>query len=113
MNKFDKILTDTIKNDKLETKPSDTVFNHLRNQMIVHSATVKTRQNSFLPIFSEPSGKKGKLWKISVAAVLLISFMGIKQMNHNNLYIQSADSTQMHQNLDTLSFQIVDSSLTY
>ena len=113
MDNIDNILESNIQNDKLNTKPSDAVYNHLHNQMLINSATSRIKQNSFFPPFTSIVGKKYLGWKISVAAVLLISFMGIKQINNNNLYIQSADSTLVQQNLDTLNFQLVDSSLTY
>jgi len=113
MDNFDNILKNHIKNDRLNTKPSNAVLNHLHNQMLLNSANSRTQQNSFIPPFSSLIGKKNIGWKISIAAVLLISFMGLKQINQNNLYFQSADSTQLHQNLDTLNFQLVDSSFTY
>lgn len=113
MENFNDILATHIQNDKLKSKPSDLVFNELRNQMLINAATTKTKQNSIIPPFSSIVGNKYVAWKISVAAVLLISFMGIKQINKNNLYIQSADSTQVKQSLDTLNIQLVDSSFTY
>lgn len=113
MDNIDNILESNIQNDKLNSKPSEAVFNHLRNQMLIRSAASRIKQNSFIPPFTSIVGKRNLAWKISVAAVLLVSFMGIKQINNNSLYIQSADSTQVQQNLDTLNFQLVDSSLTY
>ncbi|MDA3893795.1 MAG: hypothetical protein PF517_19195 [Salinivirgaceae bacterium] len=113
MDNFDSILESQLQNDKLNTKPSEAIFNYLHNQMLVNSATTKLKQNSFIPPFTSIVGKTNLAWKISIAAVLLISFMGIKHMNQNNIYIQTADSTFAHQHLDTLNFQLADSSLIY
>jgi len=113
MDNFDHLLKTQIQNDKLNTKPSETVFDNLRCQMLKNSALSQTKQNSFLPLFGSLAGKKYLAWKISAAAILLISFMGIKQMNPGHLYIQSADSLQVNQNPDTLNFQLADSSFTY
>jgi hypothetical protein len=113
MDNFDKILQNKLQNDKLNTKPSEEVFNHLRNQMLVNSATSHIKQNSFLPLFTSMAGRKNIVWKISIAAVFLISFFGIKQINKPDTYIQIADSTNLHQNIDTLNFQLADSNFTY
>lgn len=113
MDKFDKILEEQMRNDRLKTKPSDAVYNKLHNQMLAKSGIVKLKQNSFIPTFSQYTGKKQVAWKISVAAVLLISLMGIKQINQSNAYIQTADSTLQNQTIDTLCFQLADSSFVY
>lgn len=113
MDNFDYTLEEQIRNDRLKTKPSDAVYNKLHNQMLAKSGTIKLKQNSFIPTFSQYAGKKQIAWKISVAAVLLISFMGIKQINQNPAYIQTADSTNIKQTADTLSFQLADSSFVY
>jgi hypothetical protein len=112
MDNFDNILANHIQNDKLKSKPSDLVFNELRNRMLINAVATKTKQNSIIPPFSSIFGSNHIAWKISVAAILLISFMGIKQINQNNLYIQSADSTLVQQSLDTLNLQPTDTSFT-
>lgn len=113
MKNLDILLENHLQNDKLSSQPSDALFSSLHNHMLAKSASSQTKQNSFFPPFTSIIGKKNIAIKISIAAVLLISFMGIKQMNHSNLYIQTADSTQVQHQLDTLNFQLVDSSLNY
>lgn len=113
MDKLDKKLKEQLENDKLSSKPSDAVYNHLQNQMLAKSGTIKLKQNSFLPPFSLIAGKKHIAWKAGIAAVLLISFMGIKQINQKQIYIQTADSTIINHTVDTLNFQLADSSFVY
>lgn len=113
MDNFDKILEDQIKNDKLTQKPSETTFNQLHNQMLAKSGASKLKQNSFIPILKLGIANENLAWKISIAAILLISFMGLKQMNSHSIYMQMADSTRVHQTVDTLNFQLADSSFFY
>jgi hypothetical protein len=113
MDSFDDILQNKLKNEKLNTRPSDEVFNHLHNQMLAKSATNRIKQNSFLPLSSYASGKKYLALKISIAAVFIISFFGIRQVNKPDNYIQMADTTNLYQKIDTLNFQLADSNFIY
>lgn len=113
MKNFDQFIEEQIQSDTLNTKPSEKVMQHLQNKILVNSASSSIKQNSFIPPFTTLFGKKHLAWKISAAAVLLISFMGIQHMNHSTEYVQYADSTQVRTPYDTLNFQMIDSSYIY
>jgi len=113
MDNIENLLQDTLQNDKLNTKPSNEVYSRLHNQMLAQAATRQIRKNSLIPLSSNVSAKKYLILKIGIAAVFVISFFGIKQINRPGNYIQIADSTNMHPNIDTLSFQLADSNINY
>jgi hypothetical protein len=50
------------------------------------------------------------VWKASVAALLLISFMGYKQFNHHASPTHIADTAQIIQAIDTTYFIMEDSA---
>lgn len=113
MDTFDHILAQEIKNDTLASVPSDKIRMDLRGEMLKQSALSKSHWNSFIPPVSQYMGKKHWVWKASVAAVLLLSFMGINHMEQGHMSVQMADSTLVKPSVDTLNFQLSDSSFIY
>lgn len=111
MDKFEKHISDQLQNDKLNFSADTAIHNRLMYHMELKSVKSAVRRNAVLPSIGFLLTSKYVGIKVGIAALLLISFMGYKQMNMNNSFIQLSDTAQVIHNLDTLNYNIKDSLL--
>jgi len=111
MDNFEKHISSQLQNDKLSFGADAAIHDRLIYHMQVKSAKSAVRKNSLIPIINGLFTNRFLSVKIGVAAMLLISFMGYKQMNQNNSFIQLSDTVQVINNLDTVEYTLKDSIL--
>lgn len=103
MDTFDKFLNDRISNDPVKLEANQAIFDQLKYHAILTNSSCKAKQNSIIPSLAGMLSIKFLAWKLSFAALLLVSFMGYQQMNSNTNIINSNDTAQAVYNLDTLN----------
>lgn len=110
MDNFEKHISQQLQNDKLPFDANPGILDRLMYHMQLKSANSTVRRNQILPSLSLLLATKLLAWKVGVAALLLISFMGYKQFNHQTSSSQIADTTRIMQIIDTTNFIMEDSA---
>ncbi len=110
MDNFEKHISRLLQNDKLPFSANPGILDRLRYHLQLKSANSSVRRNQFLPSLSVIFAAKLLVWKVGIAALLLISFMGYKQFNHHTSPAHIADTAQIMQAIDTTQFIMEDSA---
>ena len=101
MDTFEKHITNALQNDNLPVAPDDSIHKRLMYRMQLKSSTSSVRKNQFFPSFAGLLTAKLLAWKVGIAAIFLISFMGYQHLTPKSSSMQFVDSTRMMQPIDT------------
>ena len=113
MDNFEKYITTQIQNDELNFSADSAIQDRLMYHMQLKSASSNVRKNHFLPSFSGLIATKFIAWKLGIAAILLVSFMGYNQFQQESSYTIASDTTQILNAIDTTNILIKDSIVQY
>jgi len=110
MDNFEKHISRQLQNDKLPFSANPGILDRLIYHLQLKSANSAVHRNQILPSLSVLFATKLLAWKVGVATLLLISFMGYKQFNHHTSSTHIADTVQIMQAIDTTHFIMEDSA---
>ena len=110
MDNFEKHISNQLQDDKLPFSANPGILDRLMYHVQLKSANSTVRRNQMLPSLSVIFATKLLVWKLGVAALLLISFMGYKQFNHHSSPAHLADTAQIMHAIDTTHFMMEDSA---
>ncbi len=110
MDNFEKNISKLLQNDKLPFGADPGIHSRLMYLMQLKSAHSAVRKNEILPSLSALFTSKLIGWKVGIAALFLISFMGYRQFNHLPAITHVADTVQVVRTIDTTNFILDDSA---
>jgi len=109
MDNFEKNITTQMQNDKLHFSTDNEIQARLIYHMQLKSSESSVRKNQILPSLSAILATKLIAWKLAIAALLLISFMGYNRFNHTQTITSVADTAQVINTIDTTNIIFEDS----
>lgn len=112
MDNFEKHISIQLQNDKLPFCANTAIHSRLMYLMQLKSANSAVRKNQILPSIGSLFATKFVAWKVGIAALLLITFIGSRQFNHQSAIIHIADTAQIVRTIDTTNF-IMDDSVSF
>lgn len=112
MDNFEKHISSQLQNDKLPFSANPAIHSRLMYLMQLKSANSSVRKNQILPSVGSLFATKFVAWKVGIAALFIIGFMGYKQMNNPAAIIHIADTAQIVRTIDTTNF-ILDDSVSF
>jgi len=110
MDNFEKFISGQLQNDKLPFEADPGIYERLSYQMQLKASNAAVRKNQLFPSLSALFAAKFLAWKVGVAALFLISFMGYKQFKHDASFSPVVDTAQIIQSIDTTNFILEDSA---
>ncbi|OQX76496.1 MAG: hypothetical protein B6D64_09750 [Bacteroidetes bacterium 4484_276] len=111
MDSFEKHIASQLQDDQLNFSTDPAIYDRLMYHMQLKSSKSAVRKNQFLPSISVLFATKLISWKLGIAAILLISFMGYRQLNQNVIVTHVSDSARIVNTFDTTNILMKDSIL--
>lgn len=108
MDNFEKHISNALQNDKLPFTPDENIHTRLMYRMQLKASAAGVRKNQFLPSLAGLLTTKLLAWKVGLAAIFLISFMGYRHFTPKTGNLQFVDSTRVVQTIDTTNMMVED-----
>ncbi len=94
MDKFEKSISSTLQNDKLDFAANPAIRERLLYRMQLKTSQTVVHKNQFVPMFNRQFFATNVIWKIGVAAIILLSSIGYEHFIKTDGVIKVVDSTQ-------------------
>lgn len=94
MNNFEKYISNKLQNDKLDFAANPAIRERVLYRMQLKTSQTVVHKNQFVPMFNRQFFAVSLIWKLGVAALIILSSIGYEHFVRNESVIKVVDSTQ-------------------
>lgn len=108
MDKFEKCISSALQSDKLDFAANPAIRERVLYRMQLKNSQSVVQKNQILPMLNGLFLAKTVIWKLGVAAIILLSSIGYEHFVSNEGVIKVVDSTQSIGLTDSSTIQFND-----